>query len=115
MNGGDLAFLGDAIYELWIRRFLLSKGETNLQKLTDLKVKYVKKEAQAKAIVLILPHLNENEKDAFLLGRNYKYKTRTKEYTLASGFEALIGFLDLKGNVKRIDELMKQAVKIIDE
>ena len=65
LSGGDLAFIGDAYYELVIRDYVINKGITTLSKLHDECVKYVSRDAQYKIINKIMDSLNEEEKDIF--------------------------------------------------
>src|SRR5690554_6789037 len=106
LSGADLAFIGDAYYELKIRHYLLSKGITNLQKLHDYSVKYVSRTAQHFIINKIFDDLNPEEIRIFKRGRNYQYKTKTDDYINASGFEAVIGYLYLQENFERLDSII---------
>lgn len=114
LSGADLAFLGDAYYELAIRHHLLKKGITNLHKLHDYSVKYVSRTAQHKIIQNLYLQLTNEEQEIFKRGRNYLYKAKTEEYINASGFEAVIGYLYLKENITRLNDLINQAIKIIE-
>ena len=114
LNGGDLAFMGDAYYELCIREYLLKKGITSLYKLHDECVRYVSAKAQYKIIVNLMDELSEEEVNIFKRGRNYSYKNKTCEYVNASGFEALIGYLYLKNEKDRLSYLVTKAIEIIE-
>ena len=59
MNGGALAFIGDAVYELWIREYLIKSGNTVLEKLNAEKVKFVSQTAQLEAVNKLLPFFTE--------------------------------------------------------
>ena len=115
LSGGDLAFIGDAYYELAIRDHVIKKDITSLYKLHDEAVKYVSRAAQYKIINAIMDDLNEEEKDIFRRGRNYNYKTKTQEYIYASGFEAVIGYLYLLGRMDRLDKILKMAIMVIEK
>lgn len=113
-NGGDLAFIGDAYYEICIRKHVLSKGISSLNKLHDECVKYVSAKAQYKIIKELLPELSEEEEGIFKRGRNYSYKNKTAEYINASGFEALIGYLHLSEKKERLDYIINRSIEIIE-
>lgn len=114
LNGADLAFIGDACYELYIRKHVLDKGVTKLLDLHKSSVKYVSKTAQARIIKALLPELSIEEVEVYKRGRNYKYKKVDTEYINASGFEAVIGYLYLKNNVERMEILISKAIEIIE-
>ncbi|MDD2259007.1 MAG: ribonuclease III domain-containing protein [Bacilli bacterium] len=120
LNGANLAFVGDAYYELVIREHLINKKITNLHKLHDLSVKYVSATAHNLIMEKLLPLLNEEEIDIFHRGRNYSYSSRRKnvkrdEYINSSGFEALIGYLYLIDNKKRLEEIINLAINIVED
>lgn len=115
MNGADLAFIGDACYELYIRNYVLNKGITKLLDLHKSSVKYVSKTAQCKIIRTLIDELTEEEVNIFKRGRNYKYKKNDAEYINASGFEALIGYLYLKQNKERLEYIISKAIEIIEK
>lgn len=119
LNGANLAFVGDAYYELVIREYLINKKITNLHKLHDESVKYVSSTAHNMIIENILPILNDEEIDIFHRGRNYSYSSRRKnikqnEHVNSSGFEALIGYLYLLGEQKRLEEIISLAINIVE-
>lgn len=115
LTGADLAFIGDAYYELYIRTYVLNKGITNLDKLHKKTVSFVSRDAQSYIIQKIMPELTIIEMDIFKRGRNYNYKTKTQSYINASGFEAVIGYLYLMNEVNRLEELLMNAIRIIEE
>lgn len=114
LNGGDLAFFGDAYYTMYIRKYLLDKGHTHLNDLHDETVKYVSRYAQANIVNNILNDLSVEEMDIYKRGRNYNYKTKTDEYLKSSGFEALIGYLYLNKEYQRLEEIILKGIKIIE-
>ena len=119
LNGANLAFVGDAYYELVIREYLVNKKITNLHKLHDESVKYVSSTAHNMIIEKILPILNDEEIDIFHRGRNYSYNSRRKnikqnEHVNSSGFEALIGYLYLLGEQKRLEQIISLAINIVE-
>ena len=115
LSGGDLAFIGDAYYELVIREYVIKKDITSLYKLHEECVKYVSRSAQYKIIVAIMNKLTSEEEDIFRRGRNYNYKDKTMEYIYASGFEAIIGYLYLLNRMDRLKEIIDLSIKVIEE
>ncbi len=107
-----LAFLGDAVFELYIREHILSKANTSVDNLHKKTVKFVKASAQCEAYDRIEPFLTEKEMRVFKRGRNAKSNTKAKnaalsEYKKATGFEALLGYLYINGNLSRLEELLE--------
>lgn len=106
-----LAFVGDAVYGLYVRTYLSSVNRPSGE-LHKLSVEYVKATAQAKAFAIIEPHLTEREIEIFKRGRNFHTngtpKSATnKEYHTATGVETLFGYLHLSGQTERADQLFK--------
>ncbi len=119
LNGANLAFIGDAYYELVIREYLINKKITKSHKLHDECVHYVSSTAHNIIMEKILPLLSEEEIDVFHRGRNYNYNSRRKnvkrdEYVNSSGFEALIGYLYLLDNKERLEEIINLAINIVE-
>ena len=119
LNGADLAYVGDAYYELQIRLHLLEKGITNPNKLHKEAVKYVSASAHSEIINIIKDELTEEEMLIFKRGRNYNYKHSRKnlkmdEYLASSGFEALIGYLFLMERKDRLTQILAKAIEIIE-
>lgn len=120
LNGLSLAFLGDGVYELLVREYLLKKGSMPVGKLHTLAVSYVKASAQAKAIEIIETNLSEEEHNIFLRGRNCSSThvpkgASPKEYRLATGFESLFGWLYLKNMNERLKELFEMSISAIEK
>ena len=117
---GTLAFIGDAVYELFVRRMLVEAGGHDPEKLHIEAVKYGRAESQAYAIKRLMEgFLSEEEIELVKKARNHKMPNRSRsagmvEYKLATGLEALIGSLYLAGNESRLGEVMAEAIKIID-
>ncbi len=116
MPVSKLAFLGDAVYELLVRERLVEGSEVPFEKLNDLKQEFVKASAQAEAAKKILPLLTEKEEQIYRHGRNAKHKSAPKsaslgDYSKATGFEALLGYLWLSGQKSRIMELAEVVTK----
>ena len=105
-----LAHLGDAVYELMVRTWLCAHGGSTSKNLHKAAVTYVSAPAQAKAVLKLEPHLTENEKTVLKRGRNAHVnsvpsKSTIGEYHAATGIEALFGYLYLKGQTDRLNEL----------
>lgn len=112
-----LAYIGDAVYELYIRTFLVSKGNMPVHKLHKQATRYVKAKAQSDIIHGIEDQLTEEELIIFKRGRNAKSGTVPKnaditDYRHATGFEALLGYLYLNGKMERLMKLMDFAVQL---
>ncbi len=111
----SLAYLGDAVYELYVRnRVLCEHEDMHANKLHLQTVKYVRAHAQSNSIMAIEEMLTEDETAIFKRGRNAKSYTSPKnadirDYRRATGFEALIGYVFLTGNRERLNELMALA------
>ena len=78
LSGADLAFIGDAYYELCIRNYILHKGYTKLRDLHTHCVEYVSRTSQNKIIQSILPELSEEEVTVFKRGRNFVLNTNNQ-------------------------------------
>lgn len=111
-----LAYLGDSVIELRVRRHLVERGVSRSGELNRESQKFVKAGAQARAMQSILPILSEGEEAVFKRGRNMSVGNVPKsstamEYRLATGMEALFGYLELCGMDKRADELFFEAYR----
>ncbi len=106
-SSASLAYLGDCVYELLVREYLVKK---NVQKPSVEALKYVTAHVQSEVIEKILPVLTEEEEDAYKRGRNCVHSNVPKsstmaEYRRATGLEALFGYLYLCGKSDRLREL----------
>lgn len=108
-----LAYLGDAIYEVYVREHLISIGVEMVDELQKEAIKYVSAKSQSRILTNLIDndYLTEEEKDIVKRGRNYKRNTHPKNtdiitYKLSTGFEALIGYLYLNNQKDRLNELM---------
>ncbi len=111
-----LAYLGDSIIELCVRETLVQKGVSSAKNLNFYALLFVKAEAQADAMKIILPLLTDDENAAYRRGRNIGHTNTPKnatvgQYRMATGMEALFGYLYLKGRKDRINELFSLAYK----
>lgn len=110
-----LAYIGDSIYDLIIRTMLIEHGNSQVSKLHHRASAFVKASAQKKIMEAIEPILTEEERSYYRRGRNAKSFTSAKnatiiEYRIATGFEAVMGFLYLTNQMERILELVKIGV-----
>lgn len=116
-----LAYLGDCVIELCVRRFLVSCGISHSADLNSAALDFVRAGAQAEAVKRILPILTEEEAAAFRRGRNIGHTNTPKsasvgQYRAATGMEVLFGWLDTRGESDRVNELFLAAYKeLIDE
>lgn len=105
-----LAHVGDCVYELMVRSWLCIHGKATNRGLHKATVKLVSATAQAAASRKILPLLTEEESDVFRRGRNSSPHTIPKsasreDYQAATAVEALFGYLWLRGETQRLNEL----------
>lgn len=110
-----LAYLGDAIYELYIREELIKKGISKVEELTKEATKYVSAKGQASILKDLMDSdfFTEEELDVIKRGRNYKRSSHPKHtdvvtYKHSTGFEALIGYLYLSEDKERLFEILNQ-------
>ena len=111
-----LAYVGDAVHELYIRTLLLSQGNAPVHKLHKRSIAYVKAKAQSDTIHKLMEFLTAEEQDIVKRGRNAKSGTIPKnadvtEYKYATGFETLLGYLYIKGDCTRLLELLKLSAE----
>ena len=112
-----LAHCGDAVFELLVRSFLCSTGKATTCDLHRRTVGYVNAPAQAARVERMLPLLTEDETAGFKRARNAKKTTRAKsasvaEYNLSTGFEAVLGYLYITGNVDRLNFILNKGTDI---
>lgn len=121
LSGQTLAYLGDAVYEIYIRRHLIKGGVVKPQVLQRDATHYVSAKAQAGLITKLQEEemLTDEELAAFKRGRNAKSHTKAKNtslktYQLSTGFEAVWGYLDLAGKGERVKELTEWCIKTVE-
>ncbi len=112
-----LAYIGDAVYEVYIREYVLSKHSFPMKKINSVVVSFVN--AKSQAIIVKNLELTDEEEVVVNKGKNIKSlpsssSTTVMEYRLSSGFEALIGALYLSGKKERLDEILKRSVEIVE-
>lgn len=115
-----LAYVGDSIYDLIIKSLVVNEGNRQVQKLHKETSMRVQASAQSKMMRAIQEHLTEEEHAVFKRGRNAKSVSPAKnqsitDYRRATGFEALMGYLYLKKEWKRMLELVKIGLESMDE
>ncbi len=118
LNPLQLALVGDGVYELFIRNSILSKNlELSAHKMHVKAIGYVKAKSQSIIMHEIEDKLTENENYIFKRGRNAKSATVPKnadvrDYRMATGFEALVGYLYLIGDTERLEFIFNTALSI---
>ena len=118
LNPLVLAFVGDAIYEIFVRTYIVNENrDMHVHKLHVKAVSFVKAHAQSEFIKKLLEDLNEEELSIYKRGRNSKSGTVPKnadlcEYRSATGFEALFGYLYLTEQNDRINYFIDKIIKI---
>ena len=121
INTTALAYMGDAVYEVYIRKHVMETGHVHVDRLHAMAVPFVKAEGQARAIKYLMDNLlTEEEKALTKRARNHKIATKAKnatpmDYKWATAFEALLGYLHLKGDRERLEEVVTEAIKYIEE
>ncbi len=116
LNPLQLALVGDGVYELFIRNSILSNNlELSAHKMHVKAIGYVKAKSQSIIMHEIEDKLTENESYIFKRGRNAKSATVPKnadvrDYRMATGFEALVGYLYLIGDTERLEFIFNTAI-----
>lgn len=112
------AYIGDSVYELYIRLYLSNNTNLNPHKMHVESIKFVKAEVQARVVKEL--NLTEEEKDIVRRGRNTENHHLPKhatleDYSYSTGFEALVGYLYLNGNEKRLKQIFEETIgKVVD-
>ena len=107
------AYVGDCVYELFIRMQLVNTTKLNPHKLHIEAIKHVKAKAQAETLTKIYDELSEEEQDVVRRGRNAQNhhlpkNTELADYTHATAFEALLGYLYLTKQDERLNEILEK-------
>ncbi len=119
-NGLTLAYIGDAYYELLVRKYLIDNNITKVKLLHEGAIRFTSSVNQAKAArVLIDDFYTDEEILTFKRGRNQNASHKPKNtniatYNTSTGFEAVIGFHFLSNNLERINEIMDEVKKILE-
>ncbi|MBW6410359.1 Mini-ribonuclease 3 [Clostridium weizhouense] len=121
LNPLQLALIGDGVYEIFIRTYILSENESlNANKMHKKAIRYVKAQGQALIMHNIESLLTEEELGVYKRGRNAKSPTVPKnadvrDYRMATGFEALVGYLYLIGNKERLEFILSKSIEVLNE
>ena len=112
------AYIGDSVYEQYIRNYLVTNTKYKPHKLHVEATKFVKAAAQAKILLNLENELTEEEKDIVRRTRNTKNhhlpkNSNVQEYMYATAFEGLIGYLYLSKQLERLDEILKLSLKCL--
>ncbi len=111
------AYVGDSVYEMYIRTYLSNQTNLNPHKLHILSIKYVKASSQAEIVKKL--ELTEDEKEIVRRGRNTENHHLPKhasaeDYMYSTAFEALIGYLYLTKRNDRLQEILKNSINLVD-
>src|SRR3954470_11656263 len=122
LNSLALAYMGDAIFETYVRRHLLYSGKVRPNQLHRTGTTYVSAKAQCKILFQMMDHhlLDEEELAVIMRGRNAKSgsvpkNTDVQTYHYSTAFEALMGSLYLAGNRERLEEIILYDFQIVEE
>ena len=120
INTNALAYLGDAVYEVAIREYIMETGQYNADRLHTIAVRYVRAEGQAFAMKKLMEELTEEEQALVRRARNRKITSKPRNvepitYKWATAFEAFVGYLHLIGEQERMDWFIGRAIEVINE
>ena len=117
INSLALAYLGDAIYEVYIRKYLLNQGVIKVKDLQRQAITYVSAKAQSSHLEKMINDNFLSEEEIRIVKRARNHKSHSSKsadiltYKKATGLEALIGYLDITNNKKRIEEIMRKITR----
>lgn len=119
MDTTTLAFVGDAVYEEYVREYVVQCGTQKADRLHAQSVRFVNAGAQANIMKTLLDDLSEDEQTLVKRARNKKTRTKAKnaspvEYKWATAFEALIGYYKLSGQIEKMEDIILKALNIVD-
>lgn len=119
MNPVTLALIGDAVFSDYIRRYLLACGLRNVNHLTKESIRYVRASAQATMVHALWDTLTDTEQTIVRRGRNTRShvpkNAKVIDYRYATGFEALLGYLDLTGQTERLETLIAMGIECLHQ
>lgn len=120
LNALALAYIGDAVFELAIRRAMMMSGSCKVEKLHKRVTGLVNAASQSRFVRILEPYFTEEENDIYHRGRNAKTITAAKhqsitDYRRATGLEAVFGYLYLKQDTARMNELLALCLKDDEE
>ncbi len=119
MNPLVLAYIGDSVYDLYVRTYIIHKQKGMVNELNKKAVNFVKAGSQAFAVKALQSFLTEEEKGMIRRGRNQKSisvprNANMSEYRYATGFESMLGALFLRGDKARIQDIMIESIHAIE-
>lgn len=120
LNPLQLALIGDGVYEIFIRNYIVANNTAlSANKIHVKAIQYVKAKSQAMIMHNIEEFLTEDEEAVYKRGRNAKSATVPKnadvrDYRMATGFEALVGYLHLCGKKERLEFIFNKCIEIIN-
>lgn len=114
-----LAYVGDTVYEVFVRTRLVAGGQTRPGQLHKRSIGYVRAKAQADVVRALWDSLSDREQALVKRGRNatpghYPKGADPADYNLATGFEALIGYLYLDSQAERLHEVLELAARLVE-
>lgn len=114
-----LAYIGDAVYELYVRKHIMENSHEQVNKLHKKAIKYVSAKAQAHVIALLENKFTDEEQAIFRRGRNATSNTVPKNtdvitYKIATGFEAVVGYLYLNNDIERLNYVLAESIQAIE-
>ena len=121
LNTTTLAYLGDAVFEVIVREKIVCEKPGDVGRAHHTAVRYVSAQGQAKAAKAMIASgfLTEEEQQVYKRARNHRTLSRPqhadpKDYKIATGFEALMGYLYLSDERQRLRDIAAEAVRIVD-
>ena len=115
----SLAYIGDAVYEVYIRSYIMRSDNMPVAKLHKAATRYVSAKAQAQIVKSIMDDLTAEELSVYKRGRNAHSYTSAKnadivDYRMATGLEALLGYLHIKKDTARLEEIITKCIDVIN-
>lgn len=117
MNGLTLAYMGDAVFEILVRQYMIANGSRQVDKLHKHTTSVVNAGMQSDMITAVMDMLTEKERSVYKRGRNSSTVTAAKhqsvnDYRRATGLEALFGYLYLNTEFDRLMEIFHECMKL---
>ncbi len=114
-----LAYIGDGVYELFVRTYLLHKYDYSVKDLHKMSIQFVNATAQSEIVHALEMEWEDEEWQIIKRGRNQKSNSIPKnasliDYKYATGFETLVGYLFLAGKTQRLIEIIYKAIEIVE-
>ncbi|MCB6994084.1 ribonuclease III [bacterium 210820-DFI.6.37] len=119
INTAALAYLGDSVYEVAVRKYIMETGQYHVDRLHQIAIRFVRAEGQAAALKKLMKELTEEEQALIRRARNRKITSKPRHadpvtYKLATAFEAFVGYLYLTRQQERLDWFVHQSITIIN-